>query len=111
MTAASTLISDVGEHCAGHYGDCDGSGEVVVGAVALVPQVERLLEVALLSRQRHLTHEGVHQHVVVVDLDADWPVGFLPVEEPLGVEAGAASVFTDRRANFLSFTTDYDVGV
>lgn len=31
-------------------------------------QVERLSELALLGWQRHLTHEGVLQHVVVVDL-------------------------------------------
>lgn len=104
-------VSDVGEHRAGHYGDGDCPGEVVVLAIAFVPQVERLLEIALLGWQRHLTHEGIHQHVVVVDLNADWLVGFLPVEEPLGVEDGAASVFMDWRTNFVSFATNYHVGV
>lgn len=62
------LVSDVGEHRAGHYGDGDGSGEVVVTTIALVPQVKRLLVFTLFPRQRHLTHEGILQHVVVVDL-------------------------------------------
>ncbi|TNN77764.1 hypothetical protein EYF80_012062 [Liparis tanakae] len=41
---------------------------VVVAAIALASQVERLLEFALLGGKSHLTQEGVHQHVVVVDL-------------------------------------------
>ena len=45
------------------------------------------------------------------NLNADWLVGFLPVEEPLGVEGGAACVFIDWRSNLLSFTSDYHVGV
>lgn len=61
-------VSDVLELVAGKYGDSEGSREVIVTAVALVPQVERLLEIALLNWQRHLTHEGIFQHVVVVDL-------------------------------------------
>lgn len=37
-------------------------------ATALVFQVERLVDFALVDEQRHLTQEGVGEHVVVVDL-------------------------------------------
>lgn len=52
------------------------------------------------------THAHTHTH-----LDADWLVAVLPVEDSLGVEDRAATVFTDRRANFISLTTDDRVGV
>lgn len=60
--------SDVGQHRAGLDGQSDGTGEVVVLAVALVLQVQGLLERPLFSRQRHSAQEGVLEHVVVVDL-------------------------------------------
>lgn len=60
--------SNVGENRAGYYGNGEGSREVVVTAIALVSQVERLLELTRLCRQCHLTQEGVLQRVVIVDL-------------------------------------------
>lgn len=36
--------------------------------ITLVSQVKRLLEFTWLCRQHRLTQEGIHQHVVVVDL-------------------------------------------
>lgn len=61
-------VSDVGEHCAGYYGNSEGSRKVVVPAITLVSQVECLLEITWFCGQCHLTQEGIHQCVVVVDL-------------------------------------------
>lgn len=104
-------ILDTGEYRARQYRNSDGTREVVVTAIALVLQVERFLYFSLFGGQRHLTQEGVLQHVVVVDLDADWLVGFLPVEEPFGVEDGTARVFIDRRADLLSFAANDHVRI
>lgn len=128
-------ILDTGEYRARQYRNSDGTREVVVTAIALVLQVERFLYFSLFGGQRHLTQEGVLQHVVVVDLrdterqkvsalnvhthtllcvtnlDADWLVCFLPVEEPLGVEDGTARVFIDRRADLLSFAANDHVRI
>lgn len=61
-------ILDTGEYRARQYRNSDGTREVVVTAIALVLQVERFLYFSLFGGQRHLTQEGVLQHVVVVDL-------------------------------------------
>lgn len=60
--------SDIGENCAGYYGNGEGSREVTVTAITLVSQVECLLELTRLCRQGHLTQEGIRQHIVIVDL-------------------------------------------
>lgn len=54
------------------------------------------------------TQYSINTHT---NLDADWLVGFLPVEQPLGVKDRVSCVFVDWRANFLSFTTNYHIGV
>lgn len=51
-------------------------------------------------------HKHTHTH-----LDADWLVGFLPIEKSFGVKVWTAGVFMDWRANFLPFATDHSVGV
>lgn len=128
-------VSDARQHRAGHHGDGDGTGEVVVLTIPFILQVECLLDLALLRGQRHFPQEGVHEDIVVVDLrdgesgwkrrtwlvhtrrhthtnlDLDWPVRLLPVEESLGVEDGVGRVLVDRRANLLSFTANDDVRI
>lgn len=52
-----------------------------------------------------------HTLLCVTNLDADWLVCFLPVEEPLGVEDGTARVFIDRRADLLSFAANDHVRI
>ena len=68
--SSSLPASDASELTAGHQGNDEGPWEVVVTVIALVPQVDCvLLELTGLGHQGHLTQEGVHHHVIVVDLE------------------------------------------
>lgn len=64
------VASDVGERGGGDEAHSERAREVVVLAVALVAEVERVLLLPLVgvAEQDHLTQEGVHDHVLVVDL-------------------------------------------
>jgi len=64
------MASDVGERGRGDEAHGERAREVVVLATALVTQVKRVLLLALVgvAEQDHLTQEGVHDHVLVVDL-------------------------------------------
>lgn len=68
ITAA--MASDVGERGRGDQAHGERAREVVVLAAALVAEVERVLLLPLVgvAEQDHLTQEGVHDHVLVVDL-------------------------------------------
>lgn len=73
MTRAATAVvvtSYVDECDAGDEAHGDRAREVVVLAIALVAQVERvlLLPVVWVTGQGHLTQEGIHNHVLIVDL-------------------------------------------
>ena len=50
--------------------------------------------------------KNTHTH-----LDANWLVGFLPIENSLGVKGWTAGVFMDWGADLLPFTTDDNIGV
>lgn len=64
------MASDVGECGRGDQAHGERAREVVVLAAALVAEVERVLLLPLVgvAEQDHLTQEGVHDHVLVVDL-------------------------------------------
>lgn len=66
------IWSDVGERGGGEEAHSEHAREVTVLAVALVAQVKRVLLLTLvgLAEQDHLTQEGVHDHVLVVELSA-----------------------------------------
>lgn len=68
----ATIASDVGERGRGDQAHGERAREVVVLAAALVAEVERVLLLPLVgvAEQDHLTQEGVHDHVLVVDLFA-----------------------------------------
>lgn len=63
---------DVGERGGGDEAHGKRAWEVVVLATALVAEVKRVLLLALVgvAEQDHLTQEGIHDHVPVVDLSA-----------------------------------------
>lgn len=65
-----TSASDVGERGGGDEAHGERARQVVVLATALVPEVKRVLLLPLVgvAEQDHLTQEGVHDHVLVVDL-------------------------------------------
>lgn len=65
-----TIASDVVEHGRGDEAHSECAREVVVLAAALVAEVKRVLLLPLVgvAEQDHLTQEGVHDHVLVVDL-------------------------------------------
>lgn len=67
-----TITSNVGERGRGDQAHSERAREVVVLATALVAEVERVLLLPLVgvAEQDHLTQEGVHDHVLVVDLFA-----------------------------------------
>lgn len=67
-----TIRSDVGERGWGDEAHSERAREVVVLAAALVAEVKRVLLLPLVwvAEQDHLTQEGVHDHVLVVDLFA-----------------------------------------
>lgn len=60
----------MGERGGGDEAHSERAREVVVLAAALVAQVKRVLLLPLVgvAEQDHLTQEGVHDHVLVVDL-------------------------------------------
>lgn len=62
--------SDAGERGGGDEADGEGPREVVVLATAAVTEVERVLLLTLVgvAEEDDLTQEGVHDHVLVVDL-------------------------------------------
>lgn len=66
------IWSDVGERGGGEEAHSEHAREVVVLPAALVAQVKRVLLLTLvgLAEQDHLTQEGVHDHVLVVELSA-----------------------------------------
>ena len=70
LITAAAAVSDVGERGGGDEAHGERAREVAVLAVALVAQVERVLLLPLIgvTEQDHLTQEGVHNHVLVVDL-------------------------------------------
>lgn len=65
-----TIASDVGERGRGDEAHSERAREVVVLAAALVAEVKRVLLLPLVgvAEHDHLTQEGVHDHVLVVDL-------------------------------------------
>ncbi len=67
-----TIESDVGERGRGDEAHSERARQVVVLAAALVAEVKRVLLLPLVgvAEQDHLTKEGVHDHVFVVDLFA-----------------------------------------
>lgn len=67
-----TVALDVGERGGGDEAHGERAREVVVLATALVAEVERVLLLVLVgvAEQDHLTQEGIHDHVPVVDLFA-----------------------------------------
>lgn len=67
------MTSDVGESGGGNEAHSERAREVVVLAVALVTEMKRVLLLPLVgvTEQDHLTQEGVHDHVPVVDLWSD----------------------------------------
>lgn len=67
-----TIASDVGERGRGDEAYSERAREVVVLATALVAEVKRVLLLPLVgvAEHDHLTQEGVHDHVLVVDLFA-----------------------------------------
>lgn len=64
--------SDVGERGGGDEAHSERARQVVVLAVALVAEVKGVLLLPLVgvAEQDHLTQEGVHNHVPIVDLHA-----------------------------------------
>lgn len=68
----ASITSDVGEHGGGDEAHSERAREVVVLPASLVAQVKRVLLLPLVgvAEQDHLTQEGVHDHVFVVDLFA-----------------------------------------
>ena len=62
--------SDVDERGGGDEAHGERARQVVVLATALVAQVQRVLLLPLVgvAEERHLPQEGVHDHVLVVDL-------------------------------------------
>lgn len=67
-----TIALDVGERGRGDEAHSERAREVVVLATALVAEVKRVLLLPLVgvAEHDHLTQEGVHYHVLVVDLFA-----------------------------------------
>ncbi len=65
-----TIASDVVERGRGDEAHSERARKVVVLAAALVAEVKRVLLLPLVgvAEQDHLTQEGVHDHVLVVDL-------------------------------------------
>ena len=72
VISVQTIASDVVEHGRGDEAHSERAREVVVLAAALVAEVKRVLLLPLVgvAEQDHLTQEGVHDHVLVVDLFA-----------------------------------------
>lgn len=66
------ISSDVGERGGGEEAHSEHAREVTVLPAAFVAEVKRVLLLPLvgLAEQHHLTQEGVHDHVLVVDLSA-----------------------------------------
>lgn len=67
-----TMASDVGERGRGDQAHSERARQVVILAAAFVAEVKRVLLLPLVgvAEQDHLTQEGVHDHVLVVDLFA-----------------------------------------
>lgn len=89
------MASDVGERGRGDEAHGERAREVVVLATALVTQVKRVLLLALVgvAEQDHLTQEGVHDHVLVVDL-----LVAHPSEEGRDPEAERGAAGKDKKA-------------
>lgn len=63
------------------------------------------------SLNTHNRWTGDSVSVTQTHLNADWLIAFFPVEQALCVEVRAACAFMDGRANLLSFTPNYHIGV
>ncbi|KAA8586583.1 hypothetical protein FQN60_000419 [Etheostoma spectabile] len=68
--ASPRIASDVSERGRGDEAHSERAREVAVLAVAFVAEVKRVLFLALvgITEQDHLSQEGVHNYVLVVDL-------------------------------------------
>lgn len=66
------MASDVGERGRGDQAHSERARQVVILAAAFIAEVKRVLLLPLVgvAEQDHLTQEGVHDHVLVVDLFA-----------------------------------------
>lgn len=66
------MASDIGERGRGDQAHSERARQVVVLAAAFIAEVKRVLLLPLVgvAEQDHLTQEGVHDHVLVVDLFA-----------------------------------------